>query len=170
MKFLKNYFFPGVNTTSYPGRTLGAANVLTPDNSSNFGMSGYMANANQMYAPGVVAVAIGSSTTPVLTAAQFIQGVWDVSGSPGGGFTLTTPAAAQIIGALPTTIPQDGQFNFRIYCLNDSTGQTATVTAGSGVTVSGTATVATATVREFNVNVNVLAGTVTLLNLGSASL
>ena len=170
MKFLLEFLFPGVNTTSYPARTLFASSQLTPDNASNNGMFGFMANANQLKNPGLVAIAIGSSTSVTMTAAQFVQGVWDVSGSPGGGVTFTTPTAAQIIGALPTTIPQDGYFNFDVKCLNDSAGQTLTVTGGTNVTVVGTATVATATTRTFRVNVNVVAGTVTMVNLGSMSL
>ena len=168
-KFILALISPHVVTTSYPGRTTPAI-LPVADNSANFGVFGFMANSNAIDAPSFAAVAIGSSTTPVLTAAQFVSGVWDVSGSPGGGWTLTTPTAAQIIGALPMTIPADGTFNFKVMCLNDSTGQTATVTAGSGVTVAGTATVATATTRTFVVNVNVNAGTVTMTNIGSMSL
>jgi hypothetical protein len=156
-------------TTSYPARTT-AAIMPTPDNTANFGVFGFLANSNALDAPSFVAIAIGSATSVTLTAAQFVSGVWDISGSPGGGVTLTTPTAAQIFSALPGTIPPDGTFNIQVRCLNDSAGQTITVTAGSGVTVSGTATVATATTRTFVVNINVNAGTVTLINIGSMSL
>jgi hypothetical protein len=157
------------NTTSFLS-VIGGGNALVADNSSNFGMNGFMANVGSSNGNSVNAVAIGSSTTPTLTAAQFVSRIWDISGSPGGGVTLTTPTAAQIIAALPPTIPKNGTFNFQVKCLNDALAQTITVTAGSGVTVVGTATVTTNTVREFMVNVNVSAGTVTMLNLGSVSL
>lgn len=159
-----------VNTTSYPSRVAGLVSGLVHDNSSLFGAQGDIKNLGGQNNKGISAVAIATSTTPVLTGAQFVQGLWDVSGAPGGAFTLTTPTAAQIIAALPTTIPQDGSFNFDVLCMNDGTGQTGTVTAGSGVTVLGTATVANNTTRMYAVNVNVLAGTVTMLNLGSMSL
>lgn len=158
------------NTTSYPCRIKGETTSLTPDNVALNGVYGANANVGAVTSGGLAAVAIGSSTTPVLTAAQFVSNIWDVSGSPGGGYTLTTPTAAQIIGALPPTIPKDGQFGFEVQCLNDDSGQTATVTGGSNVTVLGTATVATNTSRTFFVTVNVNAGTVTMINLGSVSL
>lgn len=161
-----------VNTTSYPTRdTKNPGAALTPDSTAMFGLLGQHTNIKAANGKvDLVAIAIASSTTPVLTAAQFVSDIWDVSGSPGGGFTLTTPTAAQIIAALPSTIPQDGYFNFDIECINDDTGQTATVTAGSGVTVLGNATVATNTNRLFLVNVNVLAGTVKMINRGTMSL
>lgn len=158
-----------VNTTSFAA-TIVPASGLTPDNTAANGMIGFMANAKAAGDHSIVAIAIGSSTTPTLTAAQFVQNIWDISGSPGGGVTLTTPTAAQIIAALPPCIPKDGTFNFEIQCLNDALAQTATVTGGANVTVLGTATVATNTNRRFAVSVNVGAGTVTMMNLGSVSL
>jgi hypothetical protein len=160
-----------VNTTSYPARNVGIPGTeLTPDNSALFGIIGKLHNTAAANSKSLAAVAIGTSTTPVLTAVQFVQGFWDVSGSPGGAFTLTTPTSAQIISALPSTIPQDGTFNFLTRVINDGSGQTATVTAGTGVTVLGTATVANNTTRLYFVNVNVGAATVTIMNFGSLSL
>lgn len=157
------------NTTSYSSRFSTVAG-LTPDNTAVFGIIGAFASGSAAVSTSLTAIAIGSSTTPTLTPAQFVSGIWDISGSPGGGVTLTTPTAAQIIAALPSTIPVDGTFNIYVQCMNDSAGQTITVTGGSNVTVVGTATVATATVREFIVNVNVGTGTVTMVNIGSKSL
>lgn len=160
-----------VNTTSYPTHLSQIPNSnLVPDQSAVFGLVGRVENLRAIAIKDIVAVSIASSTTPVLTGAQFVQNLWDVSGSPGGAWTLTTPTAAQIIAALPNTIPQDGYFNFDINFMNDGTAQTATMTAGANVTVLGTATVANNTVRMYRVNVNVNAGTVTMLNIGTMSL
>lgn len=157
------------NTTDYPGR-ISVPNFTNVDNVAVWGLLGNLQNNNALMGQGVNAILIASSTTPTLTAAEFISRIWDISGSPGGGFTITTPTAAEIIAALPKTIPGDGTCNFWIMCMNDDCGQTGTVTAGTGVTVLGTATVATNTNRTFWVNVNVGAGTVTMLNLGTMSL
>ena len=154
-----------VTTTSLPSRTAVPCG-LTADNTAVYGLLGFVNNSN--VAQSMVAIAYGSATSLTLTGAQFVSGIIDLSGS--GVLALSMPSVANIIAALPPTIPQDGTFNFRIYILNDSTGQTTTVTGVTGVTVLGTATVATATVREFLVNVNPAAGTVTMLNLGSTSL
>lgn len=160
-----------VNTTSYLSRNTAIPGTeLTVDNTAAFGLMGKTHNLSRANNKDVIGAAIGSSTTPVLTAVQFIAFLWDLSGTPGGAWTLTTPTAAQIIAALPSTIPQDGTFNFLTWCMNDATAQTATVTAGANVTVLGTATVANNTNRLFMVNVNVSAGTVTMLNMGTMSL
>ena len=156
-----------VNATSYLSRTEAQpSTTLIADNTAQFGVPGRVRNIAGLVQHSVQAVAIGTSTTPTLTADQFVSGVWDVSGSPGGGVTLTTPTAAQIFASLPSTIPQDGSYNIFVECLNDATGQTLTVTGGSGVTVLGTATVANNYCREYVVNINVSAGTVTMINKG----
>lgn len=158
-----------VNTTSFP-ISPNVSGTLIADNSSLFGTIGNLANLNAMIFGNIIAVAIGTSVTPTLTAAQFLAGVIDISGSPGGGVTLTTPTAVQIIGAMPPTIDKIGKFNYPIEILNDGSGQTFTLTGGTGVTILGTATVATNTNRAFMVNVNVNAGTVTVMNLGTSAL
>lgn len=141
---------------------------LTPDNVANHGYFGFLANANAVRANSLVSIAYGAATTLTLTGAQFVAGFIDLSGS--GVLALTTPTAAQIVAALPGTIPKDGTFSYRMSIINDDTGQTTTLTGGSGVTVLGNNTLATNTRREFLVNVNVNAGTVTMLNLGTVSL
>ena len=162
-----NFLFPGtVNTTSMPAH-ITPVNGLTPDATSQFGLMAFLANANAQDNCSVVAIAYGAATSLTLTGAQFVSAVWDLSGS--GVLALTMPTVAQIVAALPSTIPRDG-FAFFVYVLNDSTGQTTTVTGTTNVTVLGTATVATATTRLFVVNVNVNAGTVTMMNLGTMSL
>ncbi len=158
------------NTTSYPARIPGQTDGLVPDNSSMNGVMGAFQNAAAMVNMGIAAVPLASATDVTLTASQFIAGICDIAGSPGAGVTLRTPTAAAIIGALPNTIPKDGQFNFDVVMVNDDSGQTLTLTAGSGVTLLGTMTMATNTARTFVVNVNVAAGTVTIMNLGSVSL
>lgn len=172
-KLLLALFSPmvAVNTTSYPSRIPYATSGLTPDNSAMNGVIGAGANLTALVNTSIAAVPLGTSTDVTLTASQFLSGIWDVAGTPGGGVTLRIPTAAAVIAALPPTIPTDGQFNFQVQCLNDECNtQTLTVTAGTGGTILGTATVATNTCREYMVNVNVKAASVTLMNLGTKAL
>jgi len=158
------------NTTSYDSRISAATDGPVPDNSALYGIFGAMYNASALIDSCIEAILLGSAVTYTMTGAQFVERFWDVSGAPGGGVAMTTPTAAQIIAALPNTIPKDGQFNIMVDCINDDTGQTITVTAGANVTILGTATVETNTNRSFVVNVNVGAGTVTMMNLGTKNL
>lgn len=172
MKFLKSllsYLCPAANTTAYPGTIWAIPGGITPDNVGMYGLFGFAQNVNALNANDL-SLLVSSSQTPTLTGAQFDNAILDHSGAPGGAVTLTTPTAAQIIAALPNTIPQDGTCNWRLRYINDGLGQTTTMTAGANVTVTGTATIATNAWREFLVNVNVNAGTVTMVNLGGGSL
>lgn len=167
-RLLSSLFRPGVNTTSFIGNIAKIPGGVVPDNSGAWGLFGFMANMDALDYD-IVAVPIGAATTFTLTGAQIIAGLTDITGSPGSGVTLNTPTAAQIIAALPPTIPGDG-INMSIYIMNDGSGQTLTLTAGTGVTIVGNATIATNTVRQFIMNVNVNAGTVTMLNIGTQNL
>lgn len=158
-----------VNTSNF-GMDLNAIPGLIADNTALYGIPAAIANLGAIVTSDVAAVMLGSNTTQTLTSGQFTSFVWDISGSPGGGVTLTTPTATQIIAALPSTIPQNGRFGFETLAINDGCGQTITVAAGSNVTLLGTMTLATNTSRRLFVNVNVAAGTVTVMNLGAASL
>lgn len=95
-----------------------------------------------------------NSQTPTLTAAFIVgnlAGVLDYTGAPGGAVTVTTDTAANILNGLPAYVPLMGpsQFQTKWRYLNDGTGQTHTLTAGSGVTVTGTATIANNAWRDF---------------------
>lgn len=166
---LRAFFRPRVQTASLLGSIAKIPAGITPDNVGMWGLFGFMQNVNEAIDMDLLALIGGTATTITLTGAQFINGIIDYSGSPGGGVTLNTPSAAQIIAALPNTIPGDG-FNFILYFINDNAGQTVTVTAGANVTISGNNTVATNTQRQFLVNVNVNAGTVTMVNMGTQNL
>lgn len=167
-RLISAFFRPKVNTTNFLGNIWTPPGGIVPDNTAMLGLLGGMQNANEALDLDLICV-ITSALAFTLTAAQFINSVIDYSGAPGSGVTVTTPTAAQIIGALPPTIPATG-FNYLMYFINDSAGQTATMTGGSGVTVIGTATIATATMRQFLVNVNPAAGTVTMVNMGTQNL
>lgn len=171
MKKLLGFLFPAVavQTTNIVGNVAVPPAGLVPDNTGIWGLWGAMQNVNEGLDQDLVAVLGAAATAITLTGAQFINTIIDYSGSPGGGVTVTTPTAAQIIAALPNTIPAAG-FNFFWYFINDDSGQTVTISGGSNVTVKGTATIATNTTRQFLVNVNVNAGTVTILNLGTQNL
>lgn len=165
---LRRFFRHGVNTTALTGAVALVPAGIAPDNVGMWGVYGLIANMEGL--DWDVTVLVGAAATAItMTAAQFCSNVVDYSGSPGGPVTVTLPTAAQIIAALPPTIPANG-YNFPWYFMNDSAGQTVTLAGGTGVTITGTATVATATTRQFVCSVNVNAGTVTLLNIGSVSL
>lgn len=167
LRFLAGLFRLGVNTTSFTsGVVFPVPAGIVADNVGDFGLFGLMQNLNQC--GGLTAVAGGTATTINLTAAQFLSNVIDYSGSPGGGVTMNTPTAAAIIAAFPNTLPP--QFPYLLFVVNDSAGQTATVTGGTGVTVTGTATVATATTRVFYVYIDKNAATVNLVNMGGWNL
>lgn len=167
-KLIRSFFRPGVNTSNFSGNIAKVPAGLVADNSAMWGLLGLIANLDAIDLD-IVALATGTQTAVTLTGAQAVANVLDHSGSPGGTITVTLPTAAQIIAALPITIPADG-FNFELYYLNDSMGQTVQLAAGTGVTIVGTSTIATATTRFYIVNVNVNAGTVSYVNIGSMSL
>lgn len=165
---IAGFFRPRANTTSFAGNIWVTPTGTVPDNTAMLGLLGGMQNANEALDLDLIAI-VSSALTLTLTAAQFINSILDFSGAPGSGVTHTTPTAAQIIAALPPTLPAGG-FNYLLYYMNDGLGQTITVTGGTNVTVTGTATVATNTMRQFLVNVNPGAGTVTMVNMGTQNL
>lgn len=165
---LRAYFRPAANIINFPGNVYKVPGGMVADPYALYGLIGGMANANEALDYDLICV-VSSALTLTLTAAQFINSIIDYSGAPGSGVTVTTPTAAQIIAALPPTIPTDG-FNYPLYFMNDGAGQTITVSGGTGVTVIGNNTIATNTLRQFMVNVNVGAGTVSMINLGTQNL
>lgn len=166
-KLIRDFFRLGVNTTSLTGSIFNVPAGIVPDPVGMWGLFGLMANLDAIDWD-VVAVAGGTAGTVTLTGAQFFTNVIDFSGSPVGGVTLNTPTLANIIAGAPSTMPLTG-FNYPLVIINDSSGQTVTLTAnGAGVTVIGTATILTATVRLFVVNVTPTA--VNILNCGGWSL
>jgi hypothetical protein len=160
------------NTTSYPSRTIGRlGNSIVTDNSSDFGKDGQLRNINAMVSQAIVCLSTGSSTAATVPAAAFPAGVWDLQAGASGDFTLTLPTTAALLAAYPNTIPADGQFNFSIDIINDTTTHTATLTAGdSSTTIVGTATIASNYCRTYQVNLNLTAKTSTWINKGVKAL
>jgi hypothetical protein len=166
-KLIRALFRPqaAANTTSLPGQIANVPAGIVPDNVGMYGLMGLIANLDGLD-PDLIAVAGGAATAVTLTGVQMINMVVDFSSTASSGITVTTPTAAQIIAALPPTIPGAG-FNFLWVFMNDGTGQTVTLAGGSGVTVNAkTLTVLTDTARCFIVNTNVNAGTVTIVGIG----
>lgn len=168
LAFLASFFRPQANTTTFLGNVAKIPGGIVPDNVGFWGLFGAIANLDSLDYD-VIAVPLGTATTLTLTGAQLAGGICDIAGSPGGPVTITTPTAAQIIAALPPTIPGDG-INLSIYVMNDGLGQTITLSGGTGVTVVGNNTIATNTARQFIMAVNVNAATVNLVNLGTQNL
>jgi hypothetical protein len=154
------------NTTSFPSTSNTKSSDITPDSAAMFGLISFRKNVNDYHSDSLVAVPTSSTQTPTLTVAQFLSNIIDFVSTASGAITLTTPTVAQILGALPATVPQNG-FNYWMRIMNDATGQTITLTAGANVTLSATtATIATNTASDFLVNINVAAGTVTIVGIG----
>jgi len=165
--FLLNFLRLSVaqNTASFTSTMKSVADGLVADPLALFGMFGFRKNADDWYSQSLVSIPT-SNADVTLTVAQFFSNIIDFTNTKGSGIALTTPTVAQILGALPPTVPQNG-FNFVQRVLNDASGQTVTYTAGANVTLKAkTATIATDTARDFLVNINVAAGTVTIVGLG----
>ena len=77
------------------------------------------------------ALAITGNRT--LTAAQFMNGIARLTGTPGAGFNVTTPTAAAIVA--DTINAQVGSWSELV--IQNVADATATVVAGSGVTLVG---------------------------------
>lgn len=166
-RFLSAFFRFGVNSTSFPSSISLQPAGMVADAFALYGLLGLQANIDSI--DWDLNAIVSSALTLTLTGAQFYVNVIDYSGAPAGGVTVTTPTAAQIIAALPPSIPTNG-YNFPLFFINDGTGQTITVSGGTNVNVSGNNTIATNTCRHFLVSVNVGAGTVTMVNMGTVSL
>lgn len=168
---LRAYFRPGVGAvTSIPGSVFPVPGGIVADPSGMWGLFQLMANIDAI--DWDLLALVSSATSITLTGAQFFNNVIDHTGSPGGGVTVTTPTAAQIIAGIQATgaNPPGAGYNFPWFYINDGLGQTVTLSAGTNVTILGNNTMATNTNRHFLVNVNPNAGTVTIVNMGTVSL
>lgn len=114
-----------------------ATRFTTPQRSEGeaLGMVVDLANEEAMGAYNALAVT-GNRT---LTVAQFMNGIARLTGTPGSGFNVTTPTAAQIVA--DTINAQVGSWAEVI--VQNVTDATATVVAGSGVTLVGVTAVPT---------------------------
>lgn len=112
-------------------------------------------------------VATVSSATGVTLSAANMVGGWILrTGAATGAITDTTDTAANIVTAYNASDTQVGS-SF-LLGINNTTGQTLTLAAGSGVTVAGTATINNDNTRVFlGVFTNVTSGSqaVTLTNV-----
>ena len=141
---------------------------LTPDKSALYGLLAQ--EANDLAQNNTVANITTAGTNSTLTAAQALAGTLLMAAGASGGFTITLPSTAALLSALGPSIPTDGSFSKAISFVNNSIGQTGTLTAGdASTTVTGTATIATATTRTFLMTVT-SATTIKFQNLGSVSL
>jgi hypothetical protein len=141
---------------------------ITADKSADFGLFGFMNNAN-VYAATPFDLAT-SGTNLTLTAAQAIAGALRLTTGASGGFTITLPSTVALLAALGPTVPTDGTFCKIINILNDGIGQTGTLTAGdASTTITGTATIATNTRRQYRMTVT-SASAITFQNFGSQAI
>lgn len=126
----------------------------------------FIANANA-YAASMGSYA--TTTAPTISAADVVRGIIQLNAGAGAGYAVTLPTTAQILGALGASVPQDGSFTKVVRIVNNSSGQTATLTAGDTPTsVIGTATVANDTARDFAMRV--MGSSLRFTNIGSLTL
>lgn len=85
-----------------------------------------------------------AAVATVLTAAEIINGMFFLTGTP-GAVDLTTPSAAAIVAAIENC-RVGSSFEFWV---NNAGDGTITVVAGDGVTLVGTTTVATNKARRY---------------------
>lgn len=139
----------------------------TPDKTGADGLIGFMAATNS-YAASMASYTTAASVS--ISGDDIRKGVIQLNAGAGGAFVIQLPSSEAILTALRgNVIPLDGTFSKPIIFVNNSVGQTGTVTAGDGNTaVVGTATVATATSRLMMLRV--LGSTVTVTNVGSLTL
>ena len=141
---------------------------ITPDNSAVWGLSGFMQNVNN-YSQSITQITTAGTNT-TLTPAQILAGITKLNVGAAGGFTITLPSTASIIGTLGSTIALDGTFSMPVSIENNNVAQTGTVTAGDGsTTLTGTMTIATNTRRFFLLTV-LTATTIAIENIGSMGL
>lgn len=159
-KRLLRFFTPAVIMSVPPG--------IVADRSGVFNLFGLMQNLNS-YAQGLVTITT-AGTNSTLTAVQTLIGVTRLTAGASGGFTITLPSTVALLAQLGPTIPIDGSFSKVISFMNDNVAQTGTVTVGdASTTITGTATVATNIRRFYMLNVPVGGTTITLQNLGTAT-
>jgi hypothetical protein len=141
---------------------------MTPDKSADWGLLGFMNNANVAADERTPITTAGTNTN--LTAAQFMGNAIILAAGASGGFTITMPSTASILAAMGQSIPSDGTFSMVLRIKNDGVGQTGTLTVGdASTTLNGTMTIATNTTRSFLVTV-ATPTTLVIDNLGSMAL
>jgi hypothetical protein len=141
---------------------------ITADAQANWGLHGFMSNANNYSETKQTVTTAGTNTT--LTATQALCGALFLNSGASGGFTITLPSTTALIAALGPSIATDGSYSEPLWITNNNVGQTGTVTAGdASTTLTGTMTIATNTTRKFLLTVTG-PSTITIQNQGSLSL
>ena len=141
---------------------------MTPDPSADFGLLALLANVNTR--DGHLEQITTAGTNSTLTAAQCRRDVIYLNSGASGGFTITLPSTSAILNAFGPTTVTDNTFGKWFVIVNNSVGQTGTLTAGdASTTITGTATIATAVTRVYFVMVT-SATTLTYFNCGSLTL
>jgi len=129
-------------------------------------LQAFMANAN---AHAAAMASYATTSAPTISAADLLSGIIQLNTGASGGFAVTLPTTQQILGALGPSVPQDGSFTKIVTIVNNSVGQTATLTAGdTPTTIIGTATIATAVSRLYAMRV--MASAITFTNIGALTL
>lgn len=131
----------------------GNAIFLIYDSALNSGAGGFHLIPelwNTRAAAGAAPATVNNNAGVTLTAAELTgsgsgQAIILRTGAPGAPFSDQTDTATAIIASIPQCLT-NSYFRFRV---NNTTGQTQTLTAGSGVTVNAPATTATGTSHDF---------------------
>ena len=137
-----------------------------PDATGANGLIGLMNNVNA-YSQDMSSYA--TTTAVALVVGDILNGIIQLNTGAGGGFNVTLPTTAQILGALGPSVPQDGSFTKIIRIVNNNSGQTATLVAGDAPTsIIGTASIATNVSRDYAMRV--MQSALSFTNIGSLTL
>ncbi len=128
----------------------------------------FMQNANS-YSQQLASYATTGNNATIVPS-DVVDGIIQLNGGAGGGFTVTLPSTDSILGALGASVPQDGSFTKIVRIVNNAIGQTGTLTPGDGkTTVVGTATIATSVSRDYAMRVGP-GSTIVFSNTGALTL
>lgn len=132
------------------------------------GLIGLMANVNAQAISGMQSYATTGNAVTIVPQ-DILNGMVQMNSGAGAGFTITLPSTQALLAALGPSVIQDGSFTKIFGILNNSVGQTGTLTAGDSPTsVIGTATVATAVTRYYAMRV--MQSALVFTNIGALTL
>ena len=152
-----------------PANVFNVPGGIVAESTGALGLIGMMQNLNN-YAQDMASYATSGTTAVLISATDIATNpIIQLNTGASGGYVAQLPTTAQILGALTGTVPQDGTFSKIIRIVNNTSGQTATLTAGDTPTsIIGTATIANNVCRDYVMRV--LASSITFSNIGSLTL
>ncbi len=109
-----------------------------------------LAAAVNTFSPQPTAITVAGNIT--LTPAQFLSGIFVLTGSPGVTFTITLPVTTDITRETSGFVPMDNTYHAFIHVVNETTQQTSLVAGDAGTTLVGSAVIPAGQVGRFLVS------------------